>query len=47
MPWRPRVVVTSAQSSDDFSARARRAGAEAFVLKDELPAAPLTSWLGG
>jgi DNA-binding NarL/FixJ family response regulator len=45
MPWRPRVVMTSAQSSDGFTAQARRAGAEAFVLKDELPRAPLTTWL--
>ena len=45
MPWAPRVVVTSAQSGGSFPAEARRNGAEAFVLKDDLPLAPLAAWL--
>jgi DNA-binding NarL/FixJ family response regulator len=45
LPWRPRVVVTSARSDDGYAARAERAGAEAFVLKADLARAPLTSWL--
>jgi CheY-like chemotaxis protein len=45
MPWRPRVVMASAQSSGGFDQQARRAGAEAFVLKADLPRAALTVWL--
>jgi CheY-like chemotaxis protein len=45
MAWLPRVVVTSVQSGKHFSAEPRRNGAEAFVLKADLPAAPLTTWL--
>ena len=45
MPWRPRVVMTSAQFSDGFERQARTAGAEAFVPKSELARAPLVSWL--
>jgi CheY-like chemotaxis protein len=45
MPWRPRVVVTSAQFSDGFEMQARSAGAEAFVPKSELARAPLKTWL--
>jgi CheY-like chemotaxis protein len=45
LPWRPRVVVTSAQFSDGFDAQARTAGAEAFVPKSELARAPLMTWL--
>jgi CheY-like chemotaxis protein len=47
MPWRPRVVVTSAQFSDGFPMLARSAGAEAFVPKSELARAPLVAWLSG
>jgi CheY-like chemotaxis protein len=43
LPWRPRVVVTSVQSNDRFSGEARRRGAEAFVLKADLPRAPLAT----
>jgi DNA-binding NarL/FixJ family response regulator len=46
LPWRPRVVVTSVQSNSSFSGEARRRGAEAFVLKADLPRAPLTTWFG-
>jgi DNA-binding NarL/FixJ family response regulator len=45
MAWSPRVVVTSVQSGKHFPAEARRNGAEAFVLKADLPAAPLATWL--
>jgi RNA polymerase sigma factor (sigma-70 family) len=45
MPWRPRIVVTSAQFSDGFDMQARSAGAEAFVPKSELARAPLKTWL--
>ena len=45
LPWRPRVVVTSVQSNGNFGAEARRRGAEAFVLKADLPKAPLVTWL--
>jgi DNA-binding NarL/FixJ family response regulator len=45
MPWSPRVVVTSAQSGRSFPSEARRNGAEAFVVKDDLPLAPLSTWL--
>ena len=45
MPWRPRVVMTSAQFSDGFHTHAERVGAEAFVPKAELARAPLTAWL--
>ena len=44
LPWRPRVVVTSVQSNSSFSSEARRRGAEAFVLKADLPRAPLATW---
>lgn len=47
MPWSPRVVVTSARSSNDFQAEAERNGAEAFVHKADLPTAPLVTWLNG
>jgi len=43
LPWRPRVVVTSVQSNGSFSGEARRRGAEAFVLKADLPRAPLAT----
>ena len=45
LPWSPRIVVTSAQSGRSFPAEALRNGAEAFVIKDELPLAPLSTWL--
>jgi CheY-like chemotaxis protein len=43
LPWGPRVVVTSVQSNGNFSGEARRRGAEAFVLKADLPRAPLAT----
>ena len=45
MAWSPRVVVTSVQNGQHFPAEARRSGAEAFVLKADLPAAPLATLL--
>ena len=45
MAWSPRVVVTSVQSGRHFPAEAERNGAEAFVLKADLPTAPLAAWL--
>jgi DNA-binding NarL/FixJ family response regulator len=44
LPWRPQVIITSAQADSGFSKRAEQAGAAAFVLKDDLPTAPLTAW---
>ena len=43
LPWRPRVVITSVQSNGSFSGEARRRGAETFVLKADLPRAPLAA----
>ncbi len=45
MAWSPHVVVTSVRSGDGFTAEALRRGAEAFVLKAELPVSPLATWL--
>ncbi len=45
MAWSPRVVVTSVRSGDAFTAEARRRGAEAFVVKADLPLSPLATWL--
>jgi DNA-binding NarL/FixJ family response regulator len=45
MEWSPRIVVTSVQNGQHFPAEARRNGAEAFVLKADLPAAPLATLL--
>ena len=44
LSWRPRIVVTSVQSNSSFGAEALRRGAEAFVLKADLPRAPLATW---
>jgi CheY-like chemotaxis protein len=46
MPWSPRIVVTSVQLGAHFTTEARRVGAEAFVLKADLPRASLRSLLG-
>ena len=45
MPWSLRIVVTSVRSGSDFVSEAQRNGAEAFVLKADLPRAPLGRWL--
>jgi DNA-binding NarL/FixJ family response regulator len=44
LPWRPQVIITSAQADSGFGKRAEQVGAAAFVLKDDLPTAPLTTW---
>ncbi|MBV9001672.1 MAG: response regulator transcription factor [Solirubrobacterales bacterium] len=47
LPWRPRVVLTSVESDLGSDGSVRRAGAEAFVPKSELPNAPLAQLLAG
>jgi DNA-binding NarL/FixJ family response regulator len=44
LPWRPRIIITSAQADSGFAKRAEQVGAAAFVLKDDLPTAPLITW---
>jgi CheY-like chemotaxis protein len=41
LPWRPRVVLTSARSDGASDDDVRRCGAGAFIPKDQLPNAPL------
>jgi DNA-binding NarL/FixJ family response regulator len=47
LAWRPRVVLTSVESDIASDGSVRRAGAEAFVQKADLPNAPLARLLGG
>lgn len=47
LPWRPRIVLTSAYADITTTADARLAGALAFVNKTDLPNAPLAGLLGG
>ena len=47
LPWRPRVVLTSIDGDITTSGEARLVGARAFVLKADLPDAPLAQLLGG
>ena len=47
LPWRPRIVLTSASGDITTTADARLAGALAFVNKTDLPNAPLAGLLGG
>jgi len=47
LPWRPCVVLTSVDGDSTTSEEARKAGARAFVVKAELPDAPLARLLGG
>lgn len=47
LPWRPRVVLTSAQNEFGSADEIRRSGAQAFVQKADLVAAPLARLLGG
>lgn len=47
LPWRPRVVLTSVNGDSTTTEEAQQAGAQAFVVKAELPDAPLARWLGG
>ena len=46
LPWRPRVVLTSADSEVATPSEVRASGAEAFVPKDELLNAALDDLLG-
>jgi DNA-binding NarL/FixJ family response regulator len=46
LSWHPRVVLTSVEADIGSEAAVSRAGAEAFVPKDELPNAPLWQLLG-
>jgi FixJ family two-component response regulator len=47
LPWRPRIVLTSAYADITTTADAQRAGALAFVNKTDLPNTPLARLLGG
>jgi DNA-binding NarL/FixJ family response regulator len=47
LPWRPRVVLTSVDGDSTTTEEAQNAGAHAFVVKAELPEAPLARLLGG
>jgi DNA-binding NarL/FixJ family response regulator len=47
LPWRPRVVLTSVNEDSTSTEEAQKAGAHAFVVKDELPDASLARLLGG
>jgi DNA-binding NarL/FixJ family response regulator len=47
LPWRPRIVLTSIDADITTTGEARLAGARAFVVKADLPDAPLTQLLGG
>ena len=47
LPWRPRVVLTSTDADAATAEDVRTSGADAFVPKEELPAAPLRLLLGG
>jgi CheY-like chemotaxis protein len=47
LPWRPRVVLTSVDRDITTTGEARLAGAHAFVVKADLPDAPLEQLLGG
>jgi DNA-binding NarL/FixJ family response regulator len=42
LPWRPRVVLTSADPDAISADDVRLSGADAFIAKDELPNAPLS-----
>lgn len=45
LPWRPRIVLTSSDADAATPDDVRSAGAGAFVPKDALPNAPLSSLL--
>jgi CheY-like chemotaxis protein len=47
LPWRPRIVLTSIDGEITTSGEAQLAGARAFVVKADLPDAPLAQLLGG
>jgi DNA-binding NarL/FixJ family response regulator len=45
LPWRPRVVLTSTDAEAALAAQVRESGAEAFIVKDELPGVGLARLL--
>jgi DNA-binding NarL/FixJ family response regulator len=47
LPWRPSIVLTSIDADITTTGEARLAGARAFVVKADLPDAPLAQLLGG
>lgn len=47
LPWRPSIVLTSIDADITTTGGARLAGARAFVIKADLPDAPLAQLLGG
>jgi hypothetical protein len=47
LPWRPNIVLTSIDADIRSAGEARLAGARAFVVKADLPDAPLAQLLGG
>jgi DNA-binding NarL/FixJ family response regulator len=47
LPWRPRIVLTSADRDATTHEDALEAGAVGFVAKDDLPDAPLARLLAG
>jgi CheY-like chemotaxis protein len=47
LPWRPRIVLTSIDPDITTTGEARLTGARAFVVKADLPDAPLAQLLGG
>jgi DNA-binding NarL/FixJ family response regulator len=47
LPWRPSIVLTSIDGDITTTGEARLAGARAFVVKADLPDAPLAQLLGG
>jgi CheY-like chemotaxis protein len=47
LPWHPRIVLTSINADITTAGEARLAGARAFVVKADLPDAPLARLLGG
>jgi two-component system nitrate/nitrite response regulator NarL len=47
LPWRPSIVLTSIDGDITTTGEARLAGARAFVVKADLPDAPLGQLLGG
>jgi CheY-like chemotaxis protein len=47
LPWRPSIVLTSIDGDITTTGEAQLAGARAFVVKADLPDAPLARLLGG
>jgi CheY-like chemotaxis protein len=46
LPWRPSIVLTSIDADITTTGEARLAGARAFLVKTDLPDAPLAQLLG-